>query len=148
MELFNGGWAYQDLTTGYIYRPPPESCIGTTADWWTHLARDPNEGGFITYPTGTTTDTDVIAPARGRCTSRSWAKWTRKVQDARGVGVALKIFDQVSFISRRDIIAIMAGLKLAKMHGVLGEERGGVVRGLCAWCEGVVLTREEGLEWV
>ena len=152
MELFNGGWAYQDLTTGYIYRPPPESCIGTTADWWAHLASDPNAGGFITYPTSATTTADIIAPAGGRCTSRGWAKWARmagKGQDARGIGVALKKFDQVSLLSARDVIAIKAGLRLAKMHGVLGEEREGMVRGWCAWCEGVVLAKEEeeGLEW-
>ncbi|KAF8429605.1 hypothetical protein EV426DRAFT_668037 [Tirmania nivea] len=153
MELFNGGWAYQDLTTGYIYRPPPESCIGATADWWKYLASDPNKGGFITYPTSTPTITDVLVPAGGRCTSRSWAKWARlagKGQDARGIGVALKRFDQVSFyMSTREVVAINAGLRLAKMHGVLREEREGVVRGWCAWCEGVVLAREEeGLEWV
>ncbi|KAF8457719.1 hypothetical protein BGX38DRAFT_1265568 [Terfezia claveryi] len=146
MELFNGGWAYQDVTTGYIYRPPPESCIGATADWWTNLASDPNEGGFITYPTSTTTNTDVIEPAGARCISQSWAKWARmagKGQDARGIGVALKKFYQVSFMSTRDMIAINAELNLAKMHGLLEEERGGVVRGWCVWCEGVVLARGE-----
>lgn len=137
MELYNGGWAYQDVTTGYIYRPPPESCIGATADWWTHLASDPNEGGFITYPTSsTTTTTDVIIPAGARCISQSWAKWARmagKGQDSRGIGVALQKFYQ--------------------MHGLLEEERGGLVRSWCAWCEGVVLARgedeeeEESLGW-
>jgi len=72
-----------------------------------------------------------------------------KGQGAIGIGVALERFDQVSFMSKRDVIVVDAELSLAEMHGMLGEEREGRVRGWCAWCKGVILAKEEGgLEWV
>lgn len=145
MEAYPGGWAWQDIFTGYIYRSPPSACVGATAEWWSRFPDDPNQGGFTAFPAEESSE----SVSGILCTDPRQPRLLRlagKGMDSRGVEVALWKFGEVSnyvkmmFISRscRRLV-----LRVEKTYTPLAEEQERMVRGWCTWCEGVVYSKDD-----
>lgn len=145
MEVYPGGWAWQDTSTGYIYRPHPSACVGATAEWWSWFPDDPNQGGFIAFSAGESPDsipgilcTDLRQPRLLRLAGKG--------MDSRGVEVALWKFGEVSDYVKANFIPrswCQLMLSVEKRYTLLAEEQERTVRGWCTWCDGMVYSKDD-----